>query len=242
MYPPSSLVAVIISEASEAATAVGITLRSHKCLSESLSELQSRTDPESAVSNGGATSAKRRASSRTTRSSSRLKKEDAQDEEKDVYEFEEEDAAKLCLRKAKQDDVIQSDLTDGISETSDSKTEVKAEEETSTAATAEFSPKSGRLKLTLRMKRSPVLDEVIESGNSLSEDILEPEYEVLRVEGVETSSFGHRKKRHKSKDRKRERRLRRMESLVAARPPTKRLRLIFGNESHTIDLPSTSTN
>ncbi|XP_022905768.1 histone-lysine N-methyltransferase Suv4-20 [Onthophagus taurus] len=103
--------------------------------------------------------------------------------------------------------------------------------------------KCGRLKLTLRMKRSPVLDEVIESGNSLSEDSYEPEYEVLRVEGVETTthhSFSHRKKRHKSKDRKRDK-IRKQE-LVVTNPPMKRLRLIFGNETHTIDIPSTSTD
>lgn len=104
--------------------------------------------------------------------------------------------------------------------------------------------KCGRLKLTLRMKRSPVLDEVIESGNSLSEDSFEPEYEVLRVEGVDSqcvSPYSHRKKRHKSKDRKRDRRLK-YEMIALPNPPMKRLRLKFGNESHTIDIPSTSND
>lgn len=103
--------------------------------------------------------------------------------------------------------------------------------------------KCGRLKLTLRMKRSPVLDEVIESGNSLSEDSFEPEYEVLRVEGVDSqcdTPYSHRKKRHKSKDRKKDRRLK--HEIILPNPPMKRLRLIFGNESHTIDIPSTSND
>ncbi|KAF7274179.1 hypothetical protein GWI33_013151 [Rhynchophorus ferrugineus] len=108
----------------------------------------------------------------------------------------------------------------------------------------------GRLKLTLRMKRSPVLDEVIESGNSLSEDYFEPEYEVLRVEGMDEDDstctpYSHRKKRHKSKDRKRERRLKHTkeeEEEELPLLPMKRLRLIFGNESHTIDIPSTSSS
>lgn len=101
--------------------------------------------------------------------------------------------------------------------------------------------RGGRLKLTLRMKRSPVLDEVIESGNSLSEDSFEPEYEVLRVEGVEGlyTPYSHRKKRHKSKDRKRDKRMKQAEVTYL---PMKRLRLRFGNETHTIDIPSTSSN
>ncbi|XP_046486371.1 histone-lysine N-methyltransferase KMT5B-B isoform X1 [Neodiprion pinetum] len=91
----------------------------------------------------------------------------------------------------------------------------------------------GRLKLTLRMKRSPVLDDVIESGTSLSEDSYEPEYEVLRVEGVEE---GRRRKKHKTRDRERRHKKREI-NLNPPPPPMKRLRLIFGNESHTIDLP-----
>ncbi|XP_014484771.1 PREDICTED: histone-lysine N-methyltransferase Suv4-20 [Dinoponera quadriceps] len=86
----------------------------------------------------------------------------------------------------------------------------------------------GRLKLTLRMKRSPVLDDIAESGTSLSEDSYEPEYEVLRVEGVERSK---RRKKHKSRSHERGHKKRDYQ------PPMKRLRLILGNETHTIDLP-----
>lgn len=157
-----------------------------------------------------------------------------------------------------------------------------------------------RLKLTLRMKRSPILDEVIESGTSLSDESSsvtggstcsrssshsEPvEYEILRMEGITENGLDFeeevphkRKKRHKSKDRhhRHHRRHHRrnlsaieelehhIESdLVEAKettpppppppplinttvvntltPQKKRLRLIFGNETHTIDIPPTT--
>lgn len=82
-----------------------------------------------------------------------------------------------------------------------------------------------RLKLTLRMKRSPMLDDLIESGTNLSDGSgnsacnthYAPEYEVFRVEGLldnsdddsfDTSSSPSkpqqkRKKRHKTKSRRR---------------------------------------
>ncbi|XP_061387196.1 histone-lysine N-methyltransferase Suv4-20 [Musca vetustissima] len=173
-----------------------------------------------------------------------------------------------------------------------------------------------RLKLTLRMKRSPILDEVIESGTSLSDESSsvtggsstcsrsssEPvEYEILRMEGITENGLdfdekdirGKRKKRHKSKEHHHHRRHhhrrnltsideleQHMERMVEAKettppppqpppsstattfcssmagaiggggtssssnqmtPQKKRLRLIFGNETHTIDIPPTSS-
>jgi histone-lysine N-methyltransferase SUV420H len=108
----------------------------------------------------------------------------------------------------------------------------------------------GRLKLTLRMKRSPVLDEVIESGNSMGSDghVVHqrqiPVYEVLRMEGLEAEP-----EVEQSKNRVRRTQRRNKSPLISSPPsklevlpPTKRLRLIFGNESHTIDLPPTNFN
>lgn len=82
------------------------------------------------------------------------------------------------------------------------------------------------------MKRSSVLDDIVESVTSLSEDSYEPEYEVLRVEGMERSK---RRKKHKTRDRERRHKKREL-NLGPPPPPMKRLRLILGNETHTIDL------
>ncbi|KAM7346460.1 histone methyltransferase 4-20 isoform 1-T2 [Cochliomyia hominivorax] len=162
-----------------------------------------------------------------------------------------------------------------------------------------------RLKLTLRMKRSPILDEVIESGTSLSDESSsvtggstcsrssshsEPvEYEILRMEGITENGLDYeeggggmphkRKKRHKSKERHHHRRHHRRNltsieeleqhiendvldakettppppppiqiqntnsiGLQSLTPQKKRLRLIFGNETHTIDIPPSTAN
>ncbi|XP_055841050.1 histone-lysine N-methyltransferase Suv4-20 [Episyrphus balteatus] len=132
-----------------------------------------------------------------------------------------------------------------------------------------------RLKLTLRMKRSPILDEVIESGTSLSDESSmngssEPvEYEILRMEGISENGTDYevsstpqkRKKRHKSKDHRRREHKKMLAAAAASSislsktplypsPPTnhhltpqkKRLRLIFGNEIKTIDIPPSNGN
>lgn len=88
-------------------------------------------------------------------------------------------------------------------------------------------PRRG-LKLTLRVKRSPVVEEVMDCGAPAEA----PEYEVLRLEGVDPETARRLKKRRRSKERHRK------HSPVRPLPPMKRLRLIFGNESRTIDLPT----
>lgn len=88
-------------------------------------------------------------------------------------------------------------------------------------------PRRG-LKLTLRVKRSPVVEEVMDCGATAEI----PEYEVLRLEGVDPETVRRLKKRRRSKERHRK------HSPIRPLPPMKRLRLIFGNESRTIDLPT----
>lgn len=88
-------------------------------------------------------------------------------------------------------------------------------------------PRRG-LKLTLRVKRSPVVEEELECGAAAEA----PEYEVLRLEGVDPETARRLKKRRRSKERHRK------HSPVRPLVPMKRLRLIFGNESRTIDLPT----
>ncbi|XP_068627890.1 histone-lysine N-methyltransferase Suv4-20 isoform X2 [Battus philenor] len=92
-------------------------------------------------------------------------------------------------------------------------------------------PRRG-LKLTLRVKRSPVVEEVMDCGTTTEA----PEYEVLRLEGVDPETARRLKKRRRSKERHRK------HSPIRPLPPMKRLRLIFGNESRTIDLPTISAD
>lgn len=113
--------------------------------------------------------------------------------------------------------------------------------------------KNRNVKLTLRMKRSPILDDKTESRMSYSDDCGNdcgqvPEYEVLRVEGVdeeddddEPQVMQHQqRKKHKTRDRERRRSKKHVNDInnVLSSPPKKRIRIIYGNETHCIiDLP-----
>lgn len=106
--------------------------------------------------------------------------------------------------------------------------------------------KPGGLKLTLRMKRSSCFREVMESGSNLIHDYFQPEYEVFKLEGVDNAShisYSRKKKRPKYEYSKfkRQEHMKSEEKSFFQRP-LKRLRLILGNESHTINFPSTVTN
>lgn len=128
-----------------------------------------------------------------------------------------------------------------------------------------------RLKLTLRMKRSPMLDELIESGTKLNKasrsyyinSKFKPEYEVYRVEGLldqldyQKKNGEKKKQKHKiynfsdepnlqngdhnyNKDLYEIAKSDEGEDCSEKEKPQalKRLRLIFGNESHIINIPA----
>lgn len=88
---------------------------------------------------------------------------------KDVYEFDEneDETIQPLTRKsaASKNDSVVSDT---------SKSEQKSEPE-------EKRDYSGKLKLTLKMKKSSFLDDVLEKGNNMK-SIKEPQYEVLRLQ------------------------------------------------------------
>ncbi|KAK8740285.1 hypothetical protein OTU49_002821 [Cherax quadricarinatus] len=184
--------------------------------------------------------------------------------EKDVYEFEEDDDSSSpgSLRVGK--------LSSGCGRwgrnvTSECRTSPQCESPphpligltpSSPPATMVTPEKSGRcgVKLRLRMKRSPVLDEVIEVGSHLSDSgvTYEPEYEVLTVEGITNQDYQtdhhhhHHHRRHRKKHHRERRRSDSSEgestdgdSTASPRPTMKRLRLILGNETHTITIPDT---
>ena len=118
-------------------------------------------------------------------------------------------------------------------------------------------PSRDGLKLRLRMKRSPVLDEVIETGSHLSDPSCvgyEPEYEVLTVEGIHDSDYHnndyhhtnnhhhHRHNHHRKQKKHRKRDSYHGRNTVSddgsfLPPSMKRLRLILGDETRTITIP-----
>jgi [histone H4]-N-methyl-L-lysine20 N-methyltransferase len=150
-------------------------------------------------------------------------------------------------------------------------------------------PPHRSVKLTLKLKRSPMIDEIIESGLPFdNSSMIRPEYEVLKVEGIGLDSIdspsspsgsssssansydSYHRRKHKEKKVSRKLRKARLQeeeearrreqaseddvdidSMFAnlpdlspqpplARPPMKRLRLILGNETCTIDIPPPS--
>lgn len=91
----------------------------------------------------------------------------------------------------------------------------------------------GRLKMTLRMKRSPMLDEVIEQASrSISEEISQStpkkkrrEYEVLKMEYVEDEVVPRQALKREPDDED-----------DSTKPRMKRLKLKLGSEVSTIQL------
>jgi len=213
-------------------TTNGMRLRNHKTLVEMVSLLPS----ESSTSNNTTNTTSNSTSSST--SSSRIEPElvpELEPElESDVYEFNDSD------RETGNDLSGPAAVEPKLNEPEEPRSLTPPPSNPSPGSSCQpalISSPSGRLKLTLRMKRSPVLDEVIESGNIMDPH---PVYEVLRVEGLteDEAELADKSSQHaKSKHQRRSRRKYAEKHRNVVMPTTKRLRLIFGNESHTIDLP-----
>ncbi|KAK9509768.1 hypothetical protein O3M35_007006 [Rhynocoris fuscipes] len=159
----------------------------------------------------------------------------AQCGEKDVYEFSDESESPTALRKTRISSRRSSETSEPPSSTAGAVALPPQQQQPPVTPP----PEKGRLKLTLRMKKSPMLDEVIESGSGWSDESYEPQYEVLRVEGVDIVDV-HRKRKHKSKDREHRKRKKEERYQTLHSTPLKRLRLILGNETRTIDLSATA--
>ncbi|CAL4094688.1 unnamed protein product, partial [Meganyctiphanes norvegica] len=149
---------------------------------------------------------------------------------KDVYEFEEEEedvsaspgslrvGGKLSWGRNINGEIRSLSRCDSPSSPSIPLHGYTPQSSPATMVTPEKSIRCG-VKLRLRMKRSPMLDEVIDMGSHLSDSsgIHEPEYEVMTVEGI-TSDYQtsheirysrihhrHRHKKRRSKEHKRHR-------------------------------------
>lgn len=152
---------------------------------------------------------------------------------KDIYEFDDQEyeaSEPGSFRRVKVEDKIEADYLKPV------KTEPTSEPSTPEKQS------TGRLKLTLRVKRSPVVEESSHLRENWSTEVAQ--YEILRWEGDIEEDL-HRRKKHKNKDRERRRRKREYSNcedssqypVSEIQLPMKRLKLILGNESQTINLP-----
>lgn len=162
-----------------------------------------------------------------------VKKDSALLGTKDIYEFDDQEfeaSEPGSFRRVKVEEKRESEYLKPV------KTETSSEPSTPEKQS------TGRLKLTLRVKRSPVVEESSHLTESWSTEVAQ--YEILRWEG-DIEEDVHRRKKHKNKDRERRRRKREYSNCEDSSQypvsefqlPMKRLKLILGNESQTINLP-----
>lgn len=166
-----------------------------------------------------------------------------QNEEKDVYEFDDHECdvtEPVPLRRSKMEESRENHDQSFHHQSVPPKVETHSE-----PTTPEKHP--GGIKLTLRVKKSPIIEHSSESGVAWDQT-MDKEYEVYRTEGLSDSEEDdlHRRKKHKNKDRERRRRKLRDflnfdepdEYPLSVPPaPMKRLRLILGGETQTINIP-----